>query len=141
MTGSANCSNITYLIAHLCLRKACSGRKVGRAVGRSGGRADEQSAVPAACSKMWPALRGAGGPKTRPGRSARCSAAHGSAQARAACTALGHLVGMQCMQAGPLVRVTRVWQRQRMIEGISGSERLLQVPERASKNNAGRHSC
>ena len=86
-------------------------------------------------------LRGAGGPKTRPGRSARCSAAHGCAQARAAYTALGHLVGMQCMQAGPLVRFTRVWRRQRMIEGISGTERLLQVPERASKNNAGRHSC
>ena len=46
-------------------------------------------------------------------------------------------MGMQCMQAGPLVRVTRVWQRQRMIEGISGTKRLLQVPERASKNNAG----
>ena len=35
---------------------------------------------------------------------------------------------MQCMQAGSLMRITRVWQRQRMIEGISRTEHLLQYP-------------
>ena len=46
---------------------------------------------------------------------------------RAAC---GHAV-----QTGSLMRSTGVWQRQRMLEGISGTqERPLQVPQRSNKN-------
>ena len=40
------------------------------------------------------------------------------------------------MQTGFVVQITRVWQRQRMFEGISGTEHLLQVPERTSKIKA-----
>ena len=73
---------------------------------------------------------GAGGPSTRPGRTVRCSAAHGRAQARAASAAFGQLVGIQCMKTGSLLHNTRGWQRQRMLEGISGTERRLQRSRR-----------
>ena len=73
---------------------------------------------------------GAGGPSTRPRRTVRCSAAHGRAQARAASAAFGQLVGIQCMKTGSLLHNTRGWQRQRMLEGISGTERRLQRSRR-----------
>ena len=110
-----------------------SGRASGRVSGWVGGRAGEQSAVPAACSRIWPdprAARAAPVAVNAPGKDGSVLCGAWSRSRRPASAAFGQLVGVQCMQTGSLVRNTRVWQRQRMLGGTSGTERRLQRSRR-----------
>jgi len=108
--------------------EAVGGRRGGRAGGRASSLRSQRLAVGYGPIRGLLARRRR--PSTRPGRTVRCSAAHGRAQARAASAAFGQLVGIQCMKTGSLLHNTRGWQRQRMLEGISGTERRLQRSRR-----------